>query len=60
MRIAILTSTFSHYSGPDRVAEQQAFDYSKQGNKVTVFAMEEDLKPKGFRLEVIGMPKSQF
>lgn len=60
MRIAILTSTFSHYSGPDRVAEQQASYYSKQGNEVTVFALETDLKPKGFKLEVIGMPKSLF
>ena len=60
MKIAILTSTFSHYSGPDRVAEQQAIDYSKKGNKVTVFALEADLKPKGFKLEVIGMPKSFF
>lgn len=60
MRIAILTPTFSHYSGPDRVADQQALDYSKKGNEVKVFALEADLKPKGFKLEVIGMPKSLF
>jgi len=60
MKIAILTPTFSYYSGIDRVVEQQASDYSKQGNKVTVFALESDLKPKGFKLEVIGMPKSLF
>ena len=59
-KIAILTPTFSHYSGPDRVAEQQAKDYSKSGNKVTVFAFEATLKPQGFKLEVLGMPKSLF
>ena len=59
MKIAILTPTFSHYSGIDRVVEQQAIDYSRKG-KVTVFALEADLKPKGFKLEVIGMPKSLF
>ena len=60
MKIAILTPTLSYYSGIDRVVEQQALDYSKRGNKVTVFALEADLKPKGFKLEIIGMPKSLF
>lgn len=59
-RIAILTSTFSYYSGPDRVAERQALDYVKEGNKVTVFALEATIKPKGFSLEILGMPKSLF
>lgn len=60
MKIAILTSTFSHFSGPDRVAEQQALEYSKQGNEVKVFSLEADLKPKGFKLEILKMPKSLF
>lgn len=60
MKIAILTPTFSHYSGIDRVAEQQAIDYAKKGNKVTVFALEGDLRPKGFNLETLGIPKSLF
>ena len=60
MKIAILTPTFSHFSGPDRVAEQQAMDYAKKGNQVTVFALESTLKPKGFRLGVLGMPKNLF
>ncbi|MBI2658459.1 glycosyltransferase family 4 protein [Candidatus Woesearchaeota archaeon] len=60
MKIAILTPTFSHYSGIDRVVEQQAMDHSRKGNKVTVFALEADLKPRRFKLEVIGMPKSLF
>lgn len=60
MKIAILTPTFSHYSGIDRVAEQQAIEYSKKGDKVTVFALEADIKPKGFKLIVLGMPKNLF
>jgi len=60
MKIAILTPTFSHYSGIDRVVEQQALEYSKKGDKVTVFALEAAMKPRGFGLEVLGMPKSLF
>ena len=59
-KIAILTPTFSHYSGIDRVVELSAQEYSKKGNKVTVFALEADLKPKNFELEVLGMPKNLF
>src|SRR3989338_9008862 len=58
MKIAILTPTFSHFSGIDKVAEQQALEYSKKGNEVTVFCLEADKKPKTYKLEVIGMPKS--
>lgn len=58
--IAILTPTFSHYSGIDRVAEQQAIDYSKKGNEVTVFALEADIKPKNYKVVILGMPKKLF
>ena len=57
MKIAILTPTFSHYSGIDRVVELQARNYAKK-NRVTVFALEADLKPKNYKLEVLGMPKN--
>ncbi len=60
MKIAILTPTFSHYSGIDRVAEMQAEEYAKKGNEVTVFALEASLKPKGFKVEILGMPKNPF
>lgn len=60
MKIAILTPTFSYYSGIDRVAEQQAIDYAKQGHKVTIVALEADIRPKSFRLEILGMPNSLF
>ena len=60
MKIAILTPTFSHFSGIDRVVEQQAIDYAKKGNKVTVFALEATIKPKGYYLKVLGMPENLF
>ena len=60
MKIAILTPTFSHFSGIDRVAQQQAEEYSRKGNFVTVFALEASLKPKSYKLEILGMPKGPF
>ncbi len=60
MKIAILTPTFEHFSGIDRVAEQQALEYSAKGNKVAVFALESGIKPKGYKIEVLGMPKNLF
>ena len=60
MKIAILTPTFSYYSGIDRVAEQQALEYSKKGDKVTVFSLEANIKPKNFELVILGMPKNLF
>lgn len=60
MKIAILTPTFSYNSGIDRVVELQAQEYSKKRDKVTVFALESTIKPKNFKLEVLGMPKNLF
>lgn len=60
MKIAILTPTFSYYSGIDRVVELQAQEYAKKHHQVTVFALEGTIKPKNFNLEVLGMPKNSF
>lgn len=60
MRIAILTPTFNYYSGIDRVVQQQAEDYSKKGNKVTVIALESSIKPKNYSITELGMPKNGF
>ena len=46
MKIAILTPTFNHYSGIDRVVQLQAEEYAKKGNEVTVIALEAKIKPK--------------
>ncbi|MDP3766154.1 MAG: glycosyltransferase family 4 protein [Nanoarchaeota archaeon] len=60
MKIAILTPTFSYYSGIDRVVELQAKEYAKKKHQVTVFALESTIAPKGFKLEVLGMPRNLF
>ncbi|MBI2653396.1 glycosyltransferase family 4 protein [Candidatus Woesearchaeota archaeon] len=60
MKIAILTPTFYHFSGIDRVAEQQAKDYARKGNEVSVFTLDATIKPEGFKLEVLGMSKNLF
>lgn len=58
MRIAILTPTFNYYSGIDRVVEQQAKEYSKKGNDVTVISLESNIKPKTCKVISLGMPKN--
>ena len=58
MKIAILTPTFNYYSGIDRVAQQQAEDYVKNGNKVTVIALEADIKAKKYKIITLRMPKN--
>ena len=60
MKIAILTPTFSYYSGPDRVAELQAKEYAKKGHKITIFTLEGEIEPKNFKLEILDMPKRLF
>lgn len=60
MKIAILTPTFNYYSGMDRVVEQQAEEYVKKGNKVTVIALEAKIKPKKYKVIELGMPKNAF
>ena len=59
MKIAILTPTFNYYSGIDRVVEQQAEDYAKKGNKVTVITLEANIKPNSYKVVSLGMPKKQ-
>ena len=58
MKVAILTPTFNHYSGIDRVVQLQAEEYAKKGNEVTVIALEAKIKPKNYKVEILGMPKS--
>ena len=60
MKIAVLTPTFNYYSGVDRVAQDRAERLSKEGHKVTVFAFEAKIKPKGYRIVELGRVKSQF
>tara|TARA_Y100000310_G_scaffold202413_1_gene202579 strand:- start:16751 stop:17752 length:1002 start_codon:yes stop_codon:yes gene_type:complete len=59
MKIAILTPTFNHYSGIDRVVQNQAEEYSKN-NEVTVFALESKIKSENYSVVKLGMPKNLF
>ena len=59
LRIAILTPTFSYFSGPDRVVERQAGDLSTAGHQVTIFTLEGDIVPPlGVRVVKMGVPKA--
>jgi len=58
MKIAILTPTFFKFSGPDRVVENEAEEYIKKGHEVTVITFKGDIKPKGYRVRVLGMPSN--
>ncbi|MBN4049092.1 glycosyltransferase family 4 protein [archaeon AH-315-M20] len=60
MKIAILTPTFNYHSGMDRVAQQQAEDYAKKGNKVTIIALEAKIKSNKYKVIELGMPKNHF
>ncbi len=60
MKIAILTPTFNHFSGIDRVVQQQAEDYAKKGHKVTVVALEAKIKSDKYDIVGLGMPKNVF
>ncbi len=61
MNIAILTPTFSYFSGPDRVVQQQALQLQKEGHEITIFTLAAEIPaPEGTRVVVMGMPKSLF
>jgi glycosyltransferase involved in cell wall biosynthesis len=60
MKIAILTPTFSHFSGIDRLVEMQAEKYVKDRNTVDIFALEAQIKPKKAGIYILGMPKNSL
>lgn len=60
MKIAILTPTFSHFSGIDRLVEIKSEDFIKKGHKVDIFTLSASIKPKKAGLYVLGMPKNHF
>lgn len=62
MKVAILTPTFSKFSGPDRVVMNEAEELTAKGDDVTVFTFRTDFDPmalrkKGIEVEVLGMPE---
>ena len=58
-KIAILTPTFSQFSGIDRLVERQAEDYSKEGYEVTIVCFKAEIKTKYAKVIELGMPKNQ-
>ena len=60
MKIALLTPTFSHFSGIDRVVERDALEFSEKGDFVAVFALKATISVKGVTIIELGMPKNPF
>ncbi len=62
MKVAILTPTFSKFSGPDRVVLNEATELAAAGKEVTVFTFKTDFDPlhlpKNVTVEALGMPKN--
>jgi len=58
MKIAILTPTFSQFSGIDRVVEREAEDLSKKSHSVTIFCFNAHIKTRYAKVVEIGMPKN--
>jgi len=57
-RIALLTPTFHHYSGIDRVVEEQARRFTAQGDTVTVFCLDATIEVPEVEIRTFGMPRS--
>jgi len=60
MKIAILVPNFVEFDGAARVAEVQAKELIKQGHRVDIFTFAADIPPDGFKIYIMGMPKSLF
>ena len=58
MKIAILTPTFSHFSGIDRLVETKSEDLIKKGHKVDIFTLSASIKPKKAGIYILGTPKN--
>ncbi len=52
MKIAILTPTFSKFSGIDRVVETQALELSKKGSDVNIYCLYGDIKLEDTQIKI--------
>jgi len=59
MRYAILTPTFSHFSGIDRLVEIQREKLVKQGHTVDIYTLKASIRAKGEIFE-LGIPENPF
>ncbi|MBU0980239.1 MAG: glycosyltransferase family 4 protein [Nanoarchaeota archaeon] len=60
MKIAILTPTYSHFSGIDRLVEINTAEYVRQGHKVMIMCLKATMKSDKAKVVQLGMPKSPF
>ncbi len=61
MKIALLTPTFSSFSGIDRVVDEQARQLIEKGDSVDIFCFDSDMRPSSqAALHVLGMPRKLF
>jgi len=60
MKVAILVPSFSKYSGDARVAELQAKEFVRKGDKIAIFALEGDLSPEGVEIYKLGVAKGSL
>jgi glycosyltransferase involved in cell wall biosynthesis len=61
MKVALLTPTFSWFSGIDRVVYDQARQLMARGDHVEIFVFASDMEPPGgVTLNLFGMPKALF
>ncbi|MFH0853305.1 MAG: glycosyltransferase family 4 protein [bacterium] len=58
MTIALLTGTYSKFSGIDRVVERQADQLIREGHQVTVVCFDGDIQSDRYRIIKLGMPNS--
>lgn len=58
MKVAILTPTFSAFSGIDRVVELQAREFKKEGHDVTIFCLKAGMDSKDANIIELNMPKN--
>ncbi len=58
MKIAILTPTFSHFSGIDRLVQNKYREFLKKGHKVDIFTLKASINPKDVKVYSMGMPKN--
>ncbi len=59
-RIALLTPTLYHYSGIDRVVEEQARRFAASGDRVAIFCLDGSIEVPGVEVRKFGMPRSLF
>jgi 1,2-diacylglycerol 3-alpha-glucosyltransferase len=58
MKIAILTPTFSEFSGIDRVVEKEAENFFNEGHDVTIFCFKSHMQTKYAKVIEIELPKN--